>query len=73
MSMMFFLSGLFVPSSLARKGSWKFLSDRFGRIGVPFLLVVLLLMPLAYYPTYRVSASDPWSMMYTRSAPTSDD
>jgi len=33
MTLMFFLSGLFVPSSLARKGNWKFLSDRLLRIG----------------------------------------
>jgi acyltransferase-like protein len=67
MSMMFFLSGLFVPSSLARKGSRKFLSDRFVRIGMPFVLVVLLLMPLAYYPAYRVSASDPSASAYWQS------
>ena len=40
MSLMFFLSGLFVPSSLARKGSGTFLSDRFLRIGLPLILVV---------------------------------
>jgi acyltransferase-like protein len=67
MSMMFFLSGLFVPSSLARKGSWKFLSDRFVRIGAPFVVVVLLLMPLAYYPAYRVPASDPSVAAYWQS------
>jgi Acyltransferase family len=67
MSTMFFLSGLFVPSSLARKGSWKFLSDRFVRIGAPFVLVVLLLMPLAYYPAYRVPASDPSVAAYWQS------
>jgi hypothetical protein len=59
MSLMFFLSGLFVPSSLARKGSWTFLSDRLMRIGVPLALVVACLMPLAYYPSYRVTAIDP--------------
>jgi peptidoglycan/LPS O-acetylase OafA/YrhL len=59
MSLMFFLSGLFVPSSLARKGSWTFLSDRFWRIGLPLVLVVALLMPLAYYPSYAVTAVDP--------------
>jgi peptidoglycan/LPS O-acetylase OafA/YrhL len=59
MSLMFFLSGLFVPSSLARKGSWTFLSDRFLRIGVPLILVVALLMPVAYYPSYAVTAVDP--------------
>ena len=59
MSLMFFLSGLFVPSSLARKGNWTYLSDRFLRIGLPFVLVVVILMPLAYYPAYRVTAADP--------------
>jgi glucan biosynthesis protein C len=59
MSLMFFLSGLFVPSSLARKGSITYLSDRFFRIGLPLVLVVVLLMPVTYYPTYRVTADDP--------------
>ena len=59
MSLMFFLSGLFVPSSLGRKGSWKFLSDRLLRIGIPFVLAVIFLAPLAYYPTYRATAVDP--------------
>src|SRR5258708_38352571 len=45
MSLMFFLSGLFVPPSLARKGTITFFSDRFFRIGVPLALVVIFLMP----------------------------
>lgn len=59
MSLMFFLSGLFVPSSLARKGSITFVSDRFFRIGLPLVLVVVFLMPVTYYPTYRMTAADP--------------
>jgi peptidoglycan/LPS O-acetylase OafA/YrhL len=59
MSLMFFLSGLFVPSSLARKGGMTFLSDRFFRIGLPLAAVVVFLMPLTYYPTYDVTATDP--------------
>jgi len=59
MSLMFFLSGVFVPSSLARKGGRTFLSDRFLRIGLPLVLVVALLMPVAYYPSYAVTAVDP--------------
>ena len=59
MTLMFFLSGLFVPSSLARKGSWKFLSDRLLRIGLPLVPAVMLLAPLAYYPAYRATAVDP--------------
>ncbi len=59
MSLMFFLSGLFVAPSLRRKGSRTFLTNRFVRIGIPFLLGVMLLMPVAFYPTYRVTAADP--------------
>lgn len=64
MALMFFLSGLFVPSSLARKGSWKFLSDRLLRIGLPLVLAVIFLAPLAYYPAYRTTASDPGLYAY---------
>jgi hypothetical protein len=66
MSLMFFLSGLFVWPSLTRKGSGTFLSDRLLRIGVPMLVAILLLMPIAYYPTYRVSAADPGLAAYWR-------
>jgi peptidoglycan/LPS O-acetylase OafA/YrhL len=59
MSLMFFLSGLFVPASLNRKGAATFLSDRFFRIGLPLVLVVVFLMPLTYYPTYLLTAADP--------------
>ena len=59
MQVMFFLSGLFVWPSLARKGARTFLFDRLLRVGVPFVLGMSLLMPLAYYPVYRVTAIDP--------------
>jgi peptidoglycan/LPS O-acetylase OafA/YrhL len=59
MSFFFMLSGLFVWPSLERKGASTFLSDRLLRIGVPFLLVAFLLMPVAHYPTYLQTATDP--------------
>lgn len=59
MALMFFLSGLFVAPSLARKGSWGFLSSRLLRIGVPLVVAIAVLTPLAYYPAYRVTAPDP--------------
>jgi len=59
MTLMFFLSGLFVRSSLARKGSRRFLSDRLLRIGLPMALAVIFLAPLAYYAAYRSTAVDP--------------
>jgi peptidoglycan/LPS O-acetylase OafA/YrhL len=50
MSLMFFISGLFVWKSLTRKGAGKYLRDRLTRLGVPFVLGLPLLIPLAYYP-----------------------
>jgi hypothetical protein len=67
MQLMFFLSGLFVWPSLQRKGAARFLYERFLRIGVPFVLGVYLLMPVAYYPVYRVAALDPsWSAFWSQ-------
>jgi glucans biosynthesis protein C len=66
MPVMFFLSGIFVWPSLKRKGSWNYLYARTLRIGVPFLLGVYLLMPFAYYPVYRLGASDPSFFSYLK-------
>jgi hypothetical protein len=52
MAFMFFVSGLFVRNSLVRRGAAAFLRDRAWRLGVPYLLSVLVLMPIAYYPTF---------------------
>jgi peptidoglycan/LPS O-acetylase OafA/YrhL len=49
MAAMFFLSGLFVWPSLQRKGTGWFLRDRLWRLGLPFMVCALFLMPLAYY------------------------
>jgi glucans biosynthesis protein C len=63
-ALLFFLSGLFVWPSLVRKGPRTFLRDRALRIGLPFALAVGLLMPLAHYPIYRVTAVDPGLTAY---------
>jgi|SRR5579872_6092179 len=52
MSLMFFLSGLFVWSSLLRKGAGSFVRDRAKRLGLPFLASAALVAPIAYYPAY---------------------
>jgi peptidoglycan/LPS O-acetylase OafA/YrhL len=49
MSAMFFLSGLFVWPSLQRKGIAWFLRDRWWRLGLPFIVCALLVMPFAYW------------------------
>jgi hypothetical protein len=55
MSLMFFISGIFVLPALKRKGSRAFLRDRFYRLFIPFIIGVTLLMPLAYYPAWLLA------------------
>jgi peptidoglycan/LPS O-acetylase OafA/YrhL len=52
MAFLFLVSGLFVRDSLVRKGWAIFLRDRAWRLGVPYLISVFVLMPVAYYPTF---------------------
>jgi glucans biosynthesis protein C len=59
MSLMFFLSGLFVWPSLSRKGNLGFVRDRLLRLGVPFLFGILVVIPLATYPSYSVTSINP--------------
>jgi glucans biosynthesis protein C len=66
MSLMFFLSAVFSWPSLSRKGERRFLQDRFQRLGPPFLFGVIILMPIALYPAYRVRAVDPSFYAYLR-------
>jgi hypothetical protein len=66
MSLFFFLSGLFVWPSLGRKGTATFLHSRILRLGLPFVLVVAILMPPTLYPTYLQTASDPAVSAYWR-------
>jgi peptidoglycan/LPS O-acetylase OafA/YrhL len=57
MSLMFFLSGLFVWNSLQRKGAAIFLHGRAVRLGIPFLVSIAVLAPLAYFPSYLLTGS----------------
>lgn len=58
MALMFFLSALFTWSSLQRKGTGRFLADRFVRLGLPFAFALVVVMPIALYPVYRLTALD---------------
>jgi glucans biosynthesis protein C len=67
MALMFFLSALFTWPSLARKGDRRFLGDRLLRLGVPFVFALTVIMPIALYPPYRVTTTDPGLLAYGRS------
>ncbi len=49
MGLLFFIAGLFVPSSFDRKGSLQFLRDRAFRLGLPTLLYMFCIGPLTEY------------------------
>ena len=58
MSLMFFVSGLFVWASLKRKGNASFISDRMRRLGIPFLFAAIVVAPIAYYPAYLMTGEN---------------
>jgi hypothetical protein len=57
MSLMFFVSGLFVWASLKRKGNSAFIRDRMRRLGIPFLFAAIVIAPIAYYPAYLMTGA----------------
>jgi len=58
MALMFFLSGVFVYPALKKHGTIQFIRDRLLRLGVPFAFVELVLMPIAYYPSWKLAGRD---------------
>jgi glucan biosynthesis protein C len=64
MALMFFISGLFVWKSLAKKGAAAFLMDRWRRLGIPFLLSLAVIMPLAYYPAFLLTGAEEDALSY---------
>jgi surface polysaccharide O-acyltransferase-like enzyme len=52
MACMFLISGLFVHDSLARRGWADFLRERLWRLGVPLLISIFVLIPIAYYASF---------------------
>ena len=66
MSLWFFLSGVFTWPCIERDGGLRFLGRRVLRLGAPLLFGVTVLMPVALYPVYRVTAVDPSLAAYAR-------
>jgi hypothetical protein len=57
MALMFFVSGLFVWSSLTRKGDSAFIRERLKRLGIPFLVAGAIVPLVAYYPSYLMTGA----------------
>ncbi len=56
MSLMFFISGLFIYPAWQRHGTAAFVRDRLLRLGLPFVFAVVVLMPVAFYASWSLSA-----------------
>lgn len=59
MPLLFMLSGLFVWSGLSRKGAGLYLRQRLLRLGLPFAVAELTVVPLAYYPSFLQAGGAP--------------
>jgi hypothetical protein len=66
MSLMFFVSGLFICPSLRRSGALAFVRGRLMRLGIPFLVGVPLLMPAAYYASWQLTGHNVGYLAYWR-------
>lgn len=69
MPLMFLISGLFTLPSLDRKGSGRFLAKRYKRLGLPYLVASVALMPFAHWPSRLLSSAPPdpphWIAFFT--------
>ena len=54
MSILFFIAGYFALPSLQKKGSKRFLKGKFKRLGIPWLVVTILLLPVLDYIHYYI-------------------
>ncbi|HEV2134570.1 MAG TPA: acyltransferase [Terracidiphilus sp.] len=64
MSLFFFISGLFIYPALRRHGKAHFLRERVLRLGVPFAFSVAFLLPIAFYPSWRLTGNAGFARLY---------
>lgn len=55
MPMIFFIAGLNVLPSLKRRGFKDYLSHRFVKLGIPFMVCISLVVPLLTFPRYQLT------------------
>jgi glucans biosynthesis protein C len=56
MGLFFLISGYFTPGSFDRKGAKFYLKDRLLRLGIPTLIYMVLLSPIAFIGVYQMPA-----------------
>jgi surface polysaccharide O-acyltransferase-like enzyme len=71
MSVMFFIAGYFALAPLIKNGASQFLKDKSVRLGIPFVLGITMLAPLAAFIAYlprgtRVNYFAYWFLRFFR-------
>ena len=66
MSLMFLISGLFVYKGIIKKGIKHFLIDRFKRLGLPFIIAVIFVIPVAYMPSFYLATHETNIFLFIR-------
>jgi glucan biosynthesis protein C len=63
MGLFFLISGYFTPGSFDRKGAKFYLKDRLLRLGIPTLIYMFILNPIAFIGVYQMPAT--WTKITT--------
>lgn len=58
MSLMFFIGGLFLTKSIAKKGTMAFIRDRCLRLFIPFIIIGTLSNLIAHFPSFYIAHND---------------
>lgn len=58
MSLMFFIGGLFLTKSIAKKGVIAFIRDRLLRLFIPFIFIGTLSNLIAHFPSFYIAHND---------------
>lgn len=57
MSILFFIAGYFALPSLQKKGGRRFLTGKFQQLGIPWLVITILVLPVLDYVHYYTQAA----------------
>jgi glucan biosynthesis protein C len=57
MGILFFIAGYFCLPSLQKRGGRRFLVEKFKRLGIPWLLVIVFVLPVLDYVHYRARST----------------
>jgi glucans biosynthesis protein C len=52
MAILFFIAGFFALPNLLKKGTWRFVTGKLKRLGIPWLIITIIVLPVIDYIHY---------------------